>query len=130
MGGKVEDDKLQTTVQGMIERAGLGHKKQLDFEDFLKMFGNDIKNLSKAKLNFKGVKSMDRSSYLEEARDTIENIYEYVQFMFFICFYLNLSNLGVVKKFKNVSKEKLATKKEIPAKSLMTVRQNPSKLTI
>ncbi|XP_063929411.1 dual oxidase 2-like [Zophobas morio] len=76
VGGKVEDDKLQTTVQGMIERAGLGHKKQLDFEDFLKMFGNDIKNLSKAKLNFKGVKSMDRSSYLEEARDTIENIYE------------------------------------------------------
>jgi dual oxidase len=76
VGGKVEEAKLQATVKGMIDRAGLGHKKQLDFQDFLKMFGNDIKNLSKAKINFQGVRSRDRGSFLEEARDTIENIYE------------------------------------------------------
>ncbi|RZC35513.1 dual oxidase 1-like, partial [Asbolus verrucosus] len=76
VGGNVEDSKLQTTVKGMIERAGLSHKNKLDFDDFLKMFGNDIKSLSKAKLNFKGVRSQDRGSYLEEARDTLENIYE------------------------------------------------------
>lgn len=82
VGGKIEDDKLQSTVQEMLRRTGLDHKKQLEFDDFLKLFGKDINNLSQASLNFKGVKG-NRHSYLEEARDTIENIYEYLHCYYF-----------------------------------------------
>lgn len=76
VGGNVEDDKLQATIKGMINRAGLGNKKELDFNDFIQMVGKDISNLNKTKLNLKGASSSSRQSYLETARDTLETIYE------------------------------------------------------
>lgn len=80
VGGDVEDDKLQATIKGIMSRAGLGNKKQLDFNDFIQMFGKDISNLSKAKLDLKGVSSSARQSYLETARDTLETIYQLVYY--------------------------------------------------
>ncbi|XP_044256242.1 dual oxidase 2-like [Tribolium madens] len=75
VGGNVEDDKLQTTVQGMLNQAGLNHKQELDFDDFLKLFGKEIKYLSDARLDFRGISSQNRQSYLKVARDTIAEIY-------------------------------------------------------
>ncbi|KAJ8975680.1 hypothetical protein NQ317_019635 [Molorchus minor] len=74
VSGKIEDKDIQTTVDIMIKQAGVEHKDQLTFQDFLKIIGNDIKNLNSAKIDFKGVKNPP--SYLRTVKSTIENIYE------------------------------------------------------
>lgn len=77
VGGKIDDKDIQKTVNHMLETAGIAHKKNnLTFQDFKKMIGEDIKNLNTAKLGFKGVKKQDRGSFLQDAKTTIENIYE------------------------------------------------------
>ncbi|XP_018566718.1 dual oxidase 2-like [Anoplophora glabripennis] len=77
VGGKVDDEDIHKTVNHMLEQAGIAHKKNnLTFEDFKKMIGEDIKNLNTAKLGFKGIKKQDRGSFLQDAKTTIENIYQ------------------------------------------------------
>ncbi|KAJ8926850.1 hypothetical protein NQ314_020701 [Rhamnusium bicolor] len=77
VGGKVDDKDIQTTVDLMLRSAGIEHKKNnLNFQDFKKMIGDDIKNLNTARLGFKGVKKEDRGSYLQTAKNTIESIYQ------------------------------------------------------
>lgn len=73
VGGNIPEDKLKQTISGMLSRAHCEHKKELKFQDFLKILGRDIVNLNKAKLGLKGFE--DDGSYLSTARHTIENIY-------------------------------------------------------
>ncbi|XP_074037846.1 dual oxidase 1 [Leptinotarsa decemlineata] len=77
VGGKVDDRDIQITVNHMLKQAGVEHKKNnLTFEDFKRMIGEDIKNLNAAKLGFKGYEQSKKKTYLDEAKDVIENIYE------------------------------------------------------
>lgn len=76
--GTVSDQDIEQTVMSMMRVAGVERKKQLDFNDFKKMIGKDISKLNEAKLGFSGVKKEHRKSYLHKARETLENIYEYV----------------------------------------------------
>ncbi|CAH1153484.1 unnamed protein product [Phaedon cochleariae] len=79
VGGNIDDKDIYATITLMLRSAGIEHKKNnLTFEDFKSMIGDDIKNLNTARLGIKGFEQQGKSreSYLDHARDTIENIYE------------------------------------------------------
>ncbi|KAG5870630.1 hypothetical protein JTB14_023085 [Gonioctena quinquepunctata] len=77
VGGNIEDEDIHLTVNHMLKNAGVEHKKnKLTFEDFKNMIGEDIKNLNTARLGFKGYTQPQQKTYLDEAKDVIENIYE------------------------------------------------------
>ncbi|KAK9889380.1 hypothetical protein WA026_004655 [Henosepilachna vigintioctopunctata] len=73
VGGNIPENKLKKTIHGMLSRANCENKNELEFDDFLNILGNDIVNLNKAKLGFKGFENDD--SFLSTARNQIENIY-------------------------------------------------------
>lgn len=73
VGGNIDAEVLRGTVETMMLSAGLRQKTKLYFADFKKIVGNDVDKLDKARL---GLKGLSDDSYINKARDTIENIYE------------------------------------------------------
>lgn len=74
--GNIDPSVLQRTIKNMIQSAGLHNKTNLSFKDFKKIIGDDIKKLNYANLGFKGAPDVKGHDFLDNARNTIENIYE------------------------------------------------------